>query len=83
MDNLEQMVAERTMQLDMASDIAGQMGAILDSDELLNTAISLLKERFGLYYVHVYTLDEDMLPQPVRQVAERIIKLLAESPQAH
>ena len=58
-DNLEQMVAERTMLLGTASDIAGQVNAILDSDELLNTVISLLKERFGLYHVHVYMLDED------------------------
>jgi PAS domain S-box-containing protein len=59
MDSLEQMVAERTAQLGTASDIAAQVNAILDPDELLNTVISLLKERFGLYYVHVYMLDEE------------------------
>ncbi len=59
MGSLEQMVAERTTQLGTASDIAAQVNAILDPDELLNTVISLLKERFGLYYVHVYMLDEE------------------------
>jgi len=41
-----------------AADIIGQVGAILDPDELLRTVIPLIKEQFGLYYVHVYTLNE-------------------------
>jgi PAS domain S-box-containing protein len=61
MDNLEHMVIERTQQLSTASDIAGQVNAILDPDELLNAVIPLLKERFGLYHAHVYTLDERVL----------------------
>jgi PAS domain S-box-containing protein len=48
-----------TLRLSTASDIAGQVNAILDPDELLSTVIPLLKERFGLYYVHVYVLDEE------------------------
>ena len=59
MGNLEHIVAERTSQLSTASDIAGQIGAMLDPDELLNTVIVLLKERFDLYYAHVHLLDED------------------------
>jgi PAS domain S-box-containing protein len=47
-----------TTQLSTAADVAAQIGAILDPDQLLNTVIPLLKERFGLYYVHFYTLDE-------------------------
>ncbi|MCP4589200.1 MAG: PAS domain-containing protein, partial [bacterium] len=50
--------ARFTLQLGTAADIAAQVNAILDPDELLNTVIPLLKERFGLYYAHVYVLDE-------------------------
>jgi signal transduction histidine kinase len=46
-----------TLQLRTASDIAGEISAILDPDKLLNTVIRLLKERFGLYYAHYYTFD--------------------------
>ncbi len=58
MNNLEQIITEHTTQLSIASDIAGQVNAILDPDELLNTVIPLLKERFDLYYVHIYVQDE-------------------------
>ncbi|MBN2003215.1 MAG: PAS domain S-box protein [Anaerolineae bacterium] len=48
-------------QLSTASEIAGRVNAILDPDQLLNSVIPLLKERFDLYYVHVYTLEETTL----------------------
>ncbi len=48
-----------TTQLSTAADIATQVSTILHPDELLNTVIPLLKERFGLYYVHYYQLDEE------------------------
>jgi len=47
-----------TTRLETAAEISEQIGAILDPDELLETVIPLIKERFSLYYVHVYTLDE-------------------------
>jgi PAS domain S-box-containing protein len=62
-DITERKVAEAererfTTRLNTAAQIAGQVGSILAPDELLSTVIPLIKERFGLYYVHVYTLDE-------------------------
>ena len=45
--------------MDIAAQISEQVGSILDPDELLETVIPLIKEQFGLYYVHVYTLDEE------------------------
>ncbi len=48
-----------TTRLNTAADISAQATAILDPDELLQAVIPLIKERFGLYYVHVYTLDEE------------------------
>ncbi|MDY0019589.1 MAG: PAS domain S-box protein, partial [Anaerolineae bacterium] len=66
----KQAEAERvrfTERLAVAADIATQVNTILDPDELLETVIPLIKERFGLYYVHVYTVDE----------AEGVLKLRA------
>jgi signal transduction histidine kinase len=48
-----------TLHLRTASDIAGQVAAILDPQELLDTVIPLLKERFGLYHAHYYDLDPE------------------------
>ncbi len=61
---MEQAQAERerfTLQLSTAADIAGRVSAILDPDKLLTTVITQLKERFNLYYAHVYTLDKHTL----------------------
>lgn len=60
MDSLERMVSERTEQLSTASDIAGQVNAILDPDQLLYEVVTQLHERFGLYHVHVYLLSEPL-----------------------
>ena len=43
-----------TNQLRAAAEIAEQINRILNIDDLLQTAISLLQERFELYHVHVY-----------------------------
>ncbi|MEA3308886.1 MAG: GAF domain-containing protein [Chloroflexota bacterium] len=50
-----------TRQLRTAADVATEVSEILDPDKLLNTVIPLLKERFGFYYAHVYTLEEETL----------------------
>ena len=62
-DITDRLAAERererfTTRLNTAAQISEQVGSILDPDELLETVIPLIKEQFGLYYVHVYTLDE-------------------------
>jgi PAS domain S-box-containing protein len=59
MGDLERRVSKRTAQLRTASDIAGQINAILDPDELLSEVVDQLHERFDLYHVHVYLLDEE------------------------
>jgi len=56
----KQAEAERerfTTQLDTAADVAGQVSAILDPDQLLSAVIPLLHDRFQLYHVHFYGLD--------------------------
>ena len=62
-DITEQKLAEAesvrfATQLSTAAEITQQVGAILDTDELLREVVPLLKERFDLYHAHVYLLDE-------------------------
>ncbi len=47
-----------TNQLRTAADVSRQISAILDPDLLLEEVSCLLQERYNLYHVHVYLLDE-------------------------
>ncbi|MCA9977219.1 MAG: GAF domain-containing protein, partial [Anaerolineales bacterium] len=44
-------------QLETAVNIAKQVNAILDPEELFPTVVNLLQSRFDLYHVHIYLLD--------------------------
>ncbi len=48
-----------TNQLSTAADVSKQLSSILDIDLLLQEIVTLLKDRFHLYHVHVYLLDEE------------------------
>jgi signal transduction histidine kinase len=47
-----------TAQLRTAADLAEQINTILDADQLLKEVVDQLRDRFGLYHVHVYLLDQ-------------------------
>lgn len=47
-----------TNQLNTAASVSKQLSSILDIDLLLQEIVTLVKERFHLYHVHVYLLDE-------------------------
>lgn len=51
-------LARFTNQLNTAADVSKQLSSILDIDLLLQEIVTLLKNRFHLYHVHVYLLDE-------------------------
>lgn len=44
-------------QLRTAAEVSKQLSSILELDPLLSEVVTLLKERFELYHVHVYLLD--------------------------
>ncbi|MEK6214384.1 MAG: GAF domain-containing protein, partial [Vibrio fluvialis] len=46
-----------TDQLRSAAEVAGQLGAILDPEQLLNEAVVVLQSRFDLYHVHIYLMN--------------------------
>jgi len=56
---LEQRVAERTRALRAAADVARATTSVLDLDELLTRVVNLVRERFDLYYVGLFLLDQD------------------------
>ena len=49
----------RVAQIRTAAEIASTMGAILDPDELLQNVADLIRERFDLYYVGIFMVDEN------------------------
>jgi GAF domain-containing protein/HAMP domain-containing protein len=62
---LEQRVAQRTHELEIRSsyleasgEISRSATSILDPDQLVNQAVELIRERFGLYYVGLFLVDE-------------------------
>jgi CheY-like chemotaxis protein/putative methionine-R-sulfoxide reductase with GAF domain len=57
--SLEQRVADRTRGLQTAAEVARATISVLDPDELLRQAVDLVRERFGLYYVGLFLLDEE------------------------
>jgi GAF domain-containing protein/HAMP domain-containing protein len=63
--NLEQRVAERTRDLEVRSayleasaEVGRAASSILDVDELNQSVVSLIRRRFGFYYVGLFLLDE-------------------------
>lgn len=55
---LEQRVAERTYELLVAAEVVRQVSVVRDIDQLLQEAVNTIAERFQLYYVQIYLLDE-------------------------
>ncbi len=56
-EGLEQSVAERTRDLELAADVGRSMSQIRELDVLLQDAVNTIQKRFGLYYAQVYLTD--------------------------
>ncbi len=50
---------QQSVQLQTAAEVAAVSSSFLEVDELLNAAVSLIKERFDLYYVGIFFPDEE------------------------
>jgi GAF domain-containing protein/uncharacterized membrane protein len=69
----------RLIQIRTAAEISNTISAVLDPQELLQRIVDLIKERFDLYYVGVFTLTEDEKYALLRAgTGEAGIKMLAE-----
>jgi len=58
LEGLEQRVADRTRGLQTAAEVSRAATSLLDPDELLRRTVELVRERFDLYYVGLFLLDE-------------------------
>jgi PAS domain S-box-containing protein len=52
-------VESHAVQLQTAAEISRAVGSILELDQLLEQAVNLIRERFGLYYVGLFLLEEN------------------------
>jgi len=55
---LEQRVADRTRYLQAAAEVGRVAGSILDMEQLTRQVADLIRERFNLYYVGLFLVDE-------------------------
>lgn len=53
-----QALARRAMQLEISSQVGQQVTSILDLDELLCHVVNLIADRFGYYFVSVWLVNE-------------------------
>ena len=51
-------LARRATELATVAQVSTTASTVLDPDKLLQAVVDLTQERFGLYHVHVYLLDE-------------------------
>ncbi|MCA9911678.1 MAG: GAF domain-containing protein, partial [Anaerolineae bacterium] len=47
----------RAMELETVAQVSAAVSTILNLDQLLQEVVDLVKDRFGLYHVHIYLLD--------------------------
>jgi PAS domain S-box-containing protein len=55
---LEERVAKRVHELELAAEVGRRATAVVELDVLLAEAVGLIRERFDLYYTQIYLLDD-------------------------
>jgi signal transduction histidine kinase/HAMP domain-containing protein len=58
-DSLEQQVTRRTRQIETVVEVSQQLTSILDLQTLLHEVVTMTKETFNYYHVHIYVLAEE------------------------
>jgi GAF domain-containing protein/HAMP domain-containing protein len=49
---------ERVLQLQVASEVAREAASVKELDSLLNRAVNLIRDRFNLYFVSIFLVDD-------------------------
>jgi GAF domain-containing protein len=57
-ESLEERVSDRTRSLQAAADVSRATTSLRDPDELLRQVVNLVQDRFDLYYVGLFLVDE-------------------------
>ena len=60
-------IQRRATQLEAAAEIARDATGLLDLDTLLHRAVNLIRDRFGLYHVSVFLLDDAGTSAQIRE----------------
>jgi GAF domain-containing protein/HAMP domain-containing protein len=60
-DTLEERVAERTRNLELAADVGRSVSQVRDLNVMLQDACELIRNEFDLYYVQVYLADPSLM----------------------
>jgi signal transduction histidine kinase/CheY-like chemotaxis protein/putative methionine-R-sulfoxide reductase with GAF domain len=55
---LQRTLSRYALQMEVAAEVATAATSILSLNELLNTSVELIRERFDLYYVGVFLVDD-------------------------
>ena len=55
--NLEERVQARTSQMRVSAEVGRTAVSVLEPEQLLRDIVNLMAERFGFYYVAIFTLD--------------------------
>jgi GAF domain-containing protein len=65
LEGMENQIEQRTVELELRSaylragaDVSQTISTILDPDRLIQEVVNIIRERFGLYYVGLFLLDE-------------------------
>jgi PAS domain S-box-containing protein len=56
---LQRTLSRYSLQMEVAASLAGATTSILNLDQLVTTAVELIRERFDFYYVALFLTDED------------------------
>ncbi len=72
-------IHRRATQLQTAAEIARDATGFLDLDTLIQRAVNLIYERFGLYHVSIFLLDQDEKRAIVRESAGEANERLKEA----
>ncbi|HAA05483.1 MAG TPA: hypothetical protein DCE18_19250, partial [Syntrophobacteraceae bacterium] len=77
--SLEQRVADRTHDLELASEVGRAVTEkVADMDDMLTSAAEMIRTRFGLYYTQVYLTDSNgsllLLSAGTGEVGEALLK---------
>jgi methyl-accepting chemotaxis protein len=57
-DKMEEQMSDRTKQLEVVIDLSQRFSAILDLKNLMQEVVTITKETFNYYHIHIYLMDE-------------------------